>query len=379
MDIQTLETLRPLLSREVEAGRYFGIQELVLDGDREVFHAALGMADRENARPVARDTLYRMFSSSKNVTGVAAAMCIERGLFSPRDPVDEYLPAFKEVTVGPERRKPARGMLVRDLLNMTSGLTYDFDWNKVNAKRGDRVGTVDFVSLLAREQPLAFDPGDRWNYGFSADVTGALIEVASGKRYGEFLREELFEPLGMKDTGFTVPPEKRARLAQAYERGADGLPAVSEIASYHIGLADYAPDTAFESGGGGLVSTVDDWAQFCRMLIAGGTFNGHRFLSPAGFRFLTTNQLQPEQARTFNWEDCTGHGYGNFFHIKRAGVQHSDLSNPGTFAWGGWLGTQSFVDPVAKCASIFLVQCAGTDPRGASGRVRSVVSAAASL
>ncbi len=378
MNVKSLEKLRPLLAQAVEAGRYPGIQELVISGDREVFHEAVGSADRENGRPVARDTLYRMFSSSKNITGVASVMCIERGLFSPRDPVFEYLPAFKDVTVGPERRAPSRGISIGDLLCMTSGITYDFDWSGVNAARGDRIGTVDFACMLAREQPLAFEPGDRWAYGYNADVMGALIEVTSGKRFGDFLREEIFEPLGMKDTGFTVPPEKRSRLAQAYELDADGHPAVSAIAPYHLGLADYATDTSFESGGAGLVSTIDDWAKFCRMLIAGGTLDGHRFLSPAGFRYLRTNQLHPEQARTFNWDDCTGHGYGNFFHIKRAGVKHSDLSNPGTFAWGGWLGTHSFVDPVAECASIFLVQCAGYDQSNTSSRVRNVVSAAAS-
>ena len=373
MNTGFLSHLRPVLERAVEAGEYPGVQELVLDHGRVVFHAAIGMADVERGVPVARDTIYRMFSSSKTVTGVAAAMCVERGLFSLLDPVGEYLPGFKDAVVGPNREPVQRPVRVIDILSMTSGLDYSFDWSKEKKP----LSTVEFANRLGRE-PLLFQPGDHWNYGYSADVAGALVEVVSGKSFGQFLKDELFDPLGMKDTGFVVPPAKRHRLAQAYEGGPDGRGNfVNKLAPHHLGLRDYKEDTVFESGGAGLVSTVDDWAQFTRMLMAGGTLAGHRYLSPAGFKLIHTSLLTPEQARTFVWDDCTGHGYGFFYHVKRAGVSHSDMTSPGTFAWGGWLGTMSFVDPVLNCGSVFLVQ--KTSSASLSSRVRNIVCAAASI
>ena len=379
MNFQFLQTyLDPLLDSAVSSGCYPGVQALVLHGEegREVYHRAVGLADAEAGIPVARDTLYRMFSSSKNVTGVASAMCAERGLLSRRAQVHDYLPAFKDITVGPERRAPATSLFVWHVLSMTSGFSYDYDWSKAPAG----LDTVGFVSDLARRVPLQFDPGDQWMYGYGADIAGALVETVAGMRFGEFLRREIFEPLGMKDTGFIVPESKRARLAAPYEDtdGGRGFRR-SELAPHHLGLRDYRKDTTFESGGAGLVSTIDDWAAFCRMLLAGGVYGGHRFLSPAGMSAMLTNQLTPHQARTFNWADCEGHGYSHFFHIKRAGVSHSDATNPGTFAWGGWLGTNSFVDPVSKTVGILMVQRTNGAILELNERFRSVVSAAVSL
>ena len=198
------------IGRAIDAGEWPCAVALVFDGEREFYEGFFGRTDL--ARPGAPDrgTIFRMFSSTKPFTGFAAAICVERGLLSLEDRVERFLPGFADVRVGPERRPAARPPMVRDLLSMTSGLTYEFPWN-------DHPGmpTVEFANELGR-LGLAFDPGERWQYGYAADVMGAVIEVATGRRFGDFLREEVLEPLGMRDTAFFVPPEKRGRLCRPY-------------------------------------------------------------------------------------------------------------------------------------------------------------------
>ncbi len=373
MNIQRLEILSDMMKRAVDRGECAGVQAAVVKDSREVWHAAAGMADVEAARPMSRDTLFRMFSSTKCVTGLAAAMCVDRGFFTPRAAVCEYLPGFRDQLYwdGTELRPVgARTVYIHDLLNMTSGICYPGNWNPgdrglaAEVKRlaaeidaGDySTGTVEFANRIGRV-PLSFFPGDQWAYGMNADVVGALVEVATGKRYGEWLRDEIFGPLGMDDTGFSIPPEKRGRLAGAYAFAEDGARTrIDAQVGRHLGLADYDPRTNVEMGGAGLVSTIGDWCKLMAMLQAGGTWNGHRFLSPAGMRLMTSPQLTPEQAKTFNWQDQPGQNYGFFNHIKVAAGPSSNPCNVGTYGWGGMLGTNSFVDPVEKLSLVVMIQ-----------------------
>ncbi|MBQ9727508.1 MAG: beta-lactamase family protein [Kiritimatiellae bacterium] len=375
MNTQRLSALSDWMKRAVDRGECAGVQAAVVKDGREVWHAAVGLADVAGNRPMGRDTLFRMFSSTKCVTGLAAAMCVDRGLFSLRTPVYEFLPGFrnqcwwdgeKTREIGPG----GRPVHLFDLMNMTSGVTYVGDWDagdrgrtklireqQAEIDRGVFTGTVELMNRMGGV-PLSFAPGTRWAYGFNADVAAAVIEVATGKRYGQWLREEIFEPLGMDETGFTVTPERRARLATCYRcvPGEAGCPRAMPDVGRRLGLADYVPETGFESGGAGLVSTVGDWCKLMAMLQAGGTWGGHRFLSPAGFRLMTTPMLTPEQARTFNWQDFPGHNYAFFNHVKVAGAPSSNPCNPGTFGWDGALGTNSFVDPVEKLSLVVTIQ-----------------------
>lgn len=378
MDTEFLKKqLDRLLAEAVDSGVFPGASALVLDDQGIRYRKCVGLARVADRTPVADDTLFRMFSSSKNVAAVAASICLERGLLSRCAAVSEYLPAFKEVTVGRERRAPAGCILVGQVLNMTSGFNYDYDWT--HAPKG--MDTIAFVNDLARRQPLQFDPGDHWEYGWGADIAGALVETVTGKKYGRFLQEEIFGPLGMTETGFSLPESKRSRLADAHIADGAGDRSFKLVpdAGRYFGMNDYLEETILESGGAGLVSTIDDWAKFSKMLLDGGAYKGGRILSPAAFRAMLGTPLTEHQARTFTWENCTGHAYSTFFHVKRAGVQHSDLGSPGTFAWGGWQGTNSWVDPVTRTASILLLQRAGNDPIQLIDRVRNVVAAAASM
>ena len=359
-----------MMNRAVDRGECAGVQAMVIKAGQEEYHGLAGMADRESNRPMTRDAIFRMYSSSKCVTGLAAVMCIERGLLSLRAPVAEYLPGFQDQSYwdGEKLVPCGNSMVVRNLLNMTAGLCYPYGESpaekataavvgKMNekAEKGTFTPTVDFANQIGK-CPLDFATGDHWQYSFCADVTGALIEVVSGMRFSEFLRREIFEPLGMKDTGFCVNAAQRARMATTYIRTKGSEMAPYKEAGLALGLRDYDERTAFESGGAGLVSTIDDWAQLMRLFQSNGTLNGHRFLSPAAMKFFQAPQLSKKQARTFNLQDCIDQNYANFMSIKVAEGPTNNFCNVGTFGWDGWLGTNSFVDPVEKLSLIVMVQ-----------------------
>ena len=375
IEVARLSALSDMMERAVGAGECAGVQAAVVKDGREVWHRACGMADVASGRPMARDTVFRMFSSTKCVTGLAAAMCADRGLICLRTPVREYLPGFGDQSWwdGKELRKIGPGgrpVYIFDLLNMTSGITYEgrwdpgdrgrkalFDGQRAEIARGVYTGTVELMDRLGGV-PLSFFPGSRWAYGFNADVMGAVIEVATGKRFGEWLKEEIFDPLGMSDTGFAVTEEQRGRMATCYHcvPGEEGCPRAMPEVGRRIGLADYVPETAFESGGGGLVSTIGDWCKLMAMLQARGTWNGHRFISEHGLRVMTNPMLSQEQAKTYTWQDQPGNNYAFFNHVKVAGAPSSNPCNPGTYGWDGALGTNSFVDPVERLSLVVMIQ-----------------------
>ena len=363
-----LNRLSDLLQDAVERGEYAGASVMVLRKGEEIYYADYGYADVESGVKIARDTIFRIYSQSKPVTGVASVMNIDRGVLSPRAQVARFLPGFRNQRYDTEHGQGLaivsdRPMYVADLLNMTSGLLYPDCSPDVALvvremedlrKQGVQLSTVEFANRLGGCR-LAFKPGDRWAYGDSADVMGAVIECAAGKRFGEFLKDEIFEPLGMKDTGFVVPQEKRPRLATAYDHR-DGSRKRFDYADWHLGLNAYREDTAFESGGAGLVSTIGDYAEFVKMLMNRGTYKGHKFLSQAGFDYLISPQLTPWQARTFNWQDLPAQNYGNFLFMKTFGGCSSTTDAVGSFGWGGWLETNFSLDLKNEIAVLFMAQ-----------------------
>ena len=363
-----LNRLSDLLRASVDAGEYAGASVMVLHKGEEIYYTDYGYADVESGKKIARDTIFRIYSQSKPVTGTAAVMNIDRGVLSPRAMVARFLPGFANQRYDTEHSQGLavvsdRPMFVSDLLNMTSGLLYPDCSPDVALvvremedlrKRGVQLSTVEFANRLGGCR-LAFKPGDRWAYGYSADVMGAVIEIAAGKRFGQYLQDEIFGPLGMKDTGFVVPEAKRARLATAYDHR-DHTRKRFDYADWHLGLNAYREDTAFESGGAGLVSTIGDYAEFVKMLMNRGTYNGHRFLSAAGFDYLISPQLTPWQARTFNWQDLGGQNYGNFLFMKTFGGCSSTTDAIGSFGWGGWLETNFTLDLKNELAVLFMAQ-----------------------
>jgi CubicO group peptidase (beta-lactamase class C family) len=293
---------------------------------------------------------------------------VERGVIDLLDPVEKYLPGFKEQTyyTAGGTAKVDIPMCIKDLLGMTSGMPYGGAqghaeirmqqlWDEVAAgqKKGEETGTVEFANRMG-QLPLAFKPGSKWQYGVSADIMGAVIEVASGKRFGDFLREEIFEPLGMKDTAFWLPEEKKHRFAATYRLTEGGM---ERWTGAHLCILPlYHKEPEFQSGGAGLLSTIDDYAKFAMMLANGGELNGVRILSKRTVRFMTQNQLTEEQKKYMTWDSLRGHGYGNFMRVAENEGMTMSLTPKGEYGWDGWLGTYFCVSPEDKAVLMFFVQ-----------------------
>lgn len=369
------ETMDKLIRQEVESGSVKGASALVLHRGRELYYNAFGLADAERGYPMKRDTIIRLYSMSKPVTAAAVMILAERGDLDLWDPVSKYLPCFAGQKVWDDGRgeiRAEREVTIYDLLNMTSGITYPDEATEPGRRmgalveklvaareRGERVNTQAYMREIA-SVPLVFQPGDRWMYGFSADVLGGVVEAVYGKTFGTFLREEIFEPLDMADTGFFVPKEKQERFAQAYEWTENGL--VPHTGA-HLGEY-YREDVAFESGGAGLVSTLDDYARFASMLVQGGTYNGKRILGRKSVDFMARNHLTERQARSLDWDSVRGYGYGCLMRVLAdAGAAGSNAS-PGEFGWDGWTGNYVTMDRKEDLVFLYFIQLcgAGTTP-----------------
>ena len=376
------ETMDRLIQKEVMEGRVKGASALVLHRNREIYYNAFGYADAEKGIPMKRDTIIRLFSMTKPITSAAAMILMERGELDMRDPVSEYLPAFKSPKVWSEEKQceiPAeRELIVWDLLNMTSGIPYP-DPSHESSRRmdavekelvrrreqGETVDTQEYVRQLATV-PLCFQPGKRWMYGYSADILGGVIEAVSGRRFGQFLKEELFDPLGMTDTGFFVPEDKLGRFAQYYDwTEQDGL-------KIHVGshLGEYyGEDVAFESGGPGLVSTLDDYSRFASMLVHKGEYEGRRILGRKTVEFMAQNRLDSEQRETLNWDSVRGYGYGCLMRVLMDQGAAGYNGSLGEFGWDGWTGNYVAMDFSEELVFLYFIQRCGA---GATPLVRKL-------
>ena len=343
------ERLSACLRQAVENHEAAGVSLLILKDGRELCHVREGYADIETGKPLRRDSIFRLYSQSKPVTAAAAMILTDRGILDLMAPVDQYLPGFanpRVVEADGTIRPALRAPWIIDLLGMTSGLCYpDVDAAGQYADRvfqedqkliaaGGGMSTLEFCNRLG-EQPLAFDPGTRWRYGTSADILGAVIEAVTGRRFSDFLREEIFEPLGMKDTAFWVPEDKQDRLVTCYRRVPGGL---EKFSSLHLAVGEYNREPAFESGGAGLVSTLDDYAAFARMLMNGGKAGDRRILSEAAVRFMTASQLN-ETLRKDMWENLSGYNYSCLMRVCDYPGRAVLFTEKNEYGWDGWLGT----------------------------------------
>jgi len=395
LDSERLERIGEYMNQAVGDGTMVGGMAVIARNGRIAYTETWGMKDREAGEPMTEDALFRIYSMSKPITGVALMMLYEEGKFFLNDPVARYIPELanlevarstadggntrivsdgtQSVTLGAgdedltgQTREPRRQPTIRDLLTHTAGFTYGVFGNtevdQMYREAGiltDDTDLKEFVTRLGRI-PLQYDPGTRWHYSVSVDIQGRLVEVLSGMSFGEFLKTRLFDPLDMKDTSFVVPANKLSRLAQLYTpegtaEGADGFRSMGR------GPLVVAPDSTsegfmegatFESGGGGLVSTARDYLRFSQMMLNGGELNGVRILSPKTVELITTNHLG-DISMGFG---RTGVGFGLGFAVALDQGDIGEIGSPGEYNWGGAAGTRFWIDPKENLIGIFMVQ-----------------------
>lgn len=382
------QAIDDIMRQEVEAGQIAGAGYLLFQGGRERYFSACGYADRERKTPIQRNTIFRLFSMTKPITAAAVMLLVERGKLDLRDTVSQYLPCFKNQTVWNPDGEPLpvnRETTIYDLLNMTSGIPYPENWEgcspsgllmddlfrelKKAQAEGQRLTTREWIDRIA-EVPLVFQPGDRWMYGLSADVLGAVTEVVTGKRYGIFLQEEIFMPLGMVDTGFYVPEDKRQRFAQSYAWNEEKS-ALEVFEGCHLGEY-YGADVSFESGGAGLVSTMEDYSHFAQMLLQGGIYDGVRILGEKTVEFMRQDRLSPGQKGAFNWDSNLGCGYGCLMRVLTDQGAAGTIGSPEEYGWDGWTGNYVTIDPADDMMMLYFIQRCGYSSTSALRRLRNV-------
>jgi CubicO group peptidase (beta-lactamase class C family) len=360
----------------------------------------LGLADRERNRPLERDAIFRIYSMTKPITSVAFMMLVEQGLVALDDPVAKFIPEWANLGVfaagtdaGWATTPPARPMMMIDLLRHTSGLTYGFQmqgnidaaYRKLKVAEDLRHGTMqEFIDKLA-ELPLVFSPGEAWNYSVSTDVLGYLVEKISGLSFADFLEQKIFQPLGMVDTAFTVPADKKHRLTACYAAGQlgskavkAGLPALQDDPE----KSPYLAPTDFTSGGGGLVGTMADYMRFARMLLNGGELDGVRLLSPKTLQLMTANHLPGGKDLTqmskslFSEATYAGVGFGLGFGVTVDPAATMIPGSKGDFFWGGAASTFFWVDPVEDLTVVFMTQLLPSSAYAVRRELRTLVYSA---
>jgi CubicO group peptidase (beta-lactamase class C family) len=372
-DPARLERIGEHFERYVEDGRLPGWL-VVIARDGEVVHRAMsGRRDIEAGLPVEQDTLWRIYSMTKPITSVAAMMLWEEGRFELKDPIANFLPEFSAPRVfsGGAMAKVVTAPALEPirmwhLLTHTSGLTYGFHHanpvDEVYRAAGFEWGTPPGLDLAAcceawAELPLLFQPGTEWNYGVSSDVLGRVVEVISGQPLDEFLAARVLGPLGMVETSFFADEPDHGRLAALYTPDPETGRATRSPMSV---AAVRRPE--FLSGGGGLVSSADDYGRFTRMLLQGGELDGVRLLGPRTLRLMTSNQLpghvdlEAFGRPLFSETTFDGVGFGLGFSVVEDPIAARYPSSPGEFGWGGAASTAFWVDPVERLEVLFFTQ-----------------------
>lgn len=381
-------TLQKCLNEAVENNEVAGINVLIKKQDNDLAYAESGYSDIEAAKKVKRDTIFRMYSMTKPITAAAVMILAERGRISLGEPVSKYLPGFNDQRIydGDTITPVARPAYIRDLMSMTSGLPYGnpdggaaerrvqevFDEADRLLYTDEALDTVEIANRLG-EAGLCFQPGSAWTYGTGADILGAIVEVVSGVSFGEFLSKEIFEPLEMRDTDFFVPDSKRDRLASVYERR-DGVLKLFQTNNLAIRY-DALVKPAFESGGAGLMSTLDDYSRFAGMLLCGGEYHGRRILNEMTVRYMATSILPPHQQDSLAkaWDSLCGYSYGCLMRKAVHPEMAFHMTFEGEYGWDGWLGTFFENIPSRGITLLIGMQLSDTEGNFISEKIRNAI------
>lgn len=388
MNTELCRRIRSILERGIRQQKIPGACVGVYQNQKELFFDACGFSDKENENLMQTDALFRIFSMTKPVTAVATMMLWERGLLELSDPVWWYVPTFrhKQVEQSGKLTLANRDIMIQDLLNMTSGIPYPDCGSLSQQKMADfyteidqrlstehPVDTQEFAMRVGKDIPLLFQPGTRWTYGASADVLGAVLERVADKPLDELYQDLIFRPLGMLDTDFYVPSEKRSRLAQLYVWDNENS-ALKIEPDPHLGMTDYRKKPVFFSGGAGLISSLHDYAQFANMLAGRGyhAASGTRLMGENTWRYMTTPQLSDVQKLSLEWPQLKGYTYGNLLRILENPVAGMTNVPAGEFGWDGWTGPYFCVSPEDQTVLIYLIQVCDGSTSDIVRRLRTV-------
>lgn len=366
LSAKRLQAITDTLKADIAKGTIPGAVLLISRRGKIAYFEALGSLDPQKKSPMTRDGIFRIYSMSKPITTVAAMMLVEQGRLAPSDWVSRYIPQFKDVKVGVEKKDadgkvaldlvaPTKPMTVQDLMRHTSGLTYGFfgegavkkAYLAANLGAGDP-DNAEFVDRLAK-LPLVYHPGTTWDYSQSTDVLGRVIEVVAGKPLLAALKEMLLDPLGMTETAFFVTdPAKHPRIAEPFD--------TDRAIGAGAAVNDPRVVRKYESGGGGLVGTAMDYARFAQMLANGGTLDGRRYLSPKTIAYMTSDHMGDVIKR--GPYDLLGPGYrfGLGFAVRTDAGVTPIAGSLGDYHWGGAGGTAFWIDPQEKMFVVFMMQ-----------------------
>jgi CubicO group peptidase (beta-lactamase class C family) len=357
-----LKRLDSVFQRYVDEGTFAGLVALVARKGALVYLDKFGYRDVESKKPMEFDTIFRIYSMTKPIAGVAFMMLFEQGLVRLEDPVSKYIPEFKQVKVLNQDGKleePKQEMTIHHLLTHTAGLDYaevehpDLKTTAVGKDIWDSTITLQESVKRVATRPLIYHPGEQWYYSLATDVLGAVIEVVSNQPIADYFEERIFKPLGMTDTAFMVPAEKDDRFATLYGH-IDGNP---------LGLIDeetggnYTNPTLHATGSG-LVSTIEDYFKFASLVLNKGEYKGVRLLGPRTVNFMTQNHL-PTRMIPITMEGVPpwyGMGFGLCFSVLLDNALNGSMSSNGSHGWGGWASTKFWVDPVEEIVGIMMLQ-----------------------
>ena len=375
--------------RYIEPGKIAGALPVVYRKGALAYCEPLGRMDIERNAPMRQDTIFRIYSMTKPITSVALMMLYEDGMFQLNDPVHRFIPQWRDLAVYAAgvlpnfvTRPVERPMRIKDLFTHMSGLTYDFmnrtnvdhAYRKLGLPRDEKLTLRAMVDALAK-LPLEFSPGTRWNYSVSTDVLGYLVEVMSGMPFDVYLRTRVFEPLGMKDTAFTVPEASVDRFAANYSRGAGKALRLEDDPR----TSAYLKPRSYFSGGGGLVSTAHDYLRFCRMMLNGGELDGVRILGRKTIELMTRNHLPNDDDLTrwavgsFSETANEGYGFGLGFSVNLGPARTATIGSAGEYAWGGAASTIFWIDPAEELVVILMTQFMPSATFNFRGQLKTLV------
>ncbi len=372
-----LKRLEAATKQNIDDGLMPGAVMLVARRGKVAWVSVQGKRAPDSDDAMKFDSIFRIYSMTKPIVSLVVMQLVEEGKLQVNDPVAKYLPEIGKMKVGTEvivdgkpvlrLSDPERQMTVQDLLRHTSGLTYGNRGTSlvhkayVDAKVGDRTATNEEMVQRLSTTPLLFQPGARWEYSVAVDVQGRLIEVLTGKKLGEVLAERIFLPLGMADTSFQVPAAKLARAAQPGQKP-NGPPMTPRFK-----VDDGAK---YESGGGGLLSTTDDYLRFTMMLANGGAFQGKRLIGKKTLEFMAADHTGTRPGRP------DGFGFGLGFEVHTRVGDSALMGSVGEYGWSGAAGTTFWVDPKEQLVGIYMVQASADDTRFLRNQFRTMVQAA---